>query len=103
MKLSKSTRAQKKYQVELDGRTIHFGAAGYEDYTTHKDPERKAKYLKRHAGENWADPMTAGFWARWLLWNQPSLMASIRDVEKRLNFSIQWHDAGNLSMFQSIA
>ena len=87
--LSKSTRAGKKYMVKFDGRTIHFGAKGYEDYTTHKDPERKAKYLKRHAGEKWADPMTAGFWARWLLWNQPSLMASIRDVEKRFNFSIQ--------------
>ena len=87
--LSKSTRAGKKYMVKLDGRTVHFGAKGYEDFTIHKDPERKAKYLKRHAGENWTDPMTAGFWARWVLWNQPSLMASIRDIEKRFNFSIQ--------------
>ena len=87
-KLSRSTRAQKKYQVEVDGRTIHFGAAGYEDYTTHKDPRRKARDLARHAGEDWSDPTTAGFWARWLLWNQPTLRASIRDVNQRFGLRV---------------
>ena len=87
-KLSRSTRAQKKYQVEVDGRTIHFGAAGYEDFTTHKDPKRKARYLARHSGEDWSDPTTAGFWARWLLWNQPTLQASIKDVNRRFRLQI---------------
>ena len=89
-KLSPSTRAQKKYQIEVDGRTIHFGAAGYQDYTTHKDPERKARYLARHSGEDWSEAgvNTAGFWARWLLWNRPSLQASIRDVNQRFGLRV---------------
>ena len=89
-KLSASTRAQKKYQIEVDGRTIHFGAAGYEDYTTHKDPARKARYLARHSGEDWSEAgvNSAGFWARWLLWNQPSLQASIRDVNQRFGLRV---------------
>ena len=72
--------------VKVDGRTIHFGDAKYEDYTTHKDPKRKANYLARHSGEDWTDPKTAGFWARWLLWNKPSLVASVRDLEQRFGF-----------------
>ena len=81
--LTKSTRADKKYMVTIDGRAIHFGATSYEDFTTHKDTTRKANYLARHSNENWNDPMTAGFWARWLLWNKPSLKASVDDLNKR--------------------
>ena len=91
MKLSRSTRKQKKYQIEVEGRMIHFGADGYGDYTTHKDPERKARYLKRHSGEDWsaAGIGTAGFWARWLLWNQPTLRASIEDVNRRFGLKVR--------------
>ena len=61
---------------------MHFGATGYEDFTTNKDEKRKVSYLARHkATEDWtlSGVDTAGFWARWLLWNKPSLSASIRD------------------------
>ena len=77
-----NTRSDKKYMVNIDGRTIHFGAKGYEDFTTHKDTKRNANYMARHSNENWNDPMTAGFWARWLLWNKPSLKASVDDLNK---------------------
>ena len=49
--LSKSDRAAKKYKVRVGNKTIHFGAAGYEDFTTHKDPKRKARYLAQHKNE----------------------------------------------------
>ena len=82
--LSKSDRAAKKYMVRLNNKTIHFGASGYDDYTTHKDPQRKARYLARHRNnEDWNDPETAGFWARWLLWNKPSIKDSIADLKHR--------------------
>lgn len=64
----------KKYQVVIGSRTIKFGAKGYSDYTIHKDRERMVRYLIRHKSrENWSDPMTPGFWSRWLLWSEPSL------------------------------
>ena len=84
--LRKSTRADKKYMVTVDGRAIHFGANGYGDFTTHKDERRKAKYLARHrTTEDWsvAGIGSAGFWARWVLWNKPSLKAAVDDVNKR--------------------
>ena len=68
------------------GPILHFGAAGYEDYTQHGDEKRKASYLARHeARETWTlqGVKSAGFWARWLLWNKLSLSASIADVNKR--------------------
>ena len=46
--LSRSNRPSKKFTVRVGNRTIHFGANGYEDFTIHKDPKRKARYLARH-------------------------------------------------------
>lgn len=47
-------------------KAVHFGAKGYEDYTTHKNPTRKLNYIVRHypggSDEDWDDINTAGFW-----------------------------------------
>ena len=72
--------------ARMDGKTVHFGASGYQDYTTHGDEQRKASYLARHrTTENWtlSGINTAGFWARHLLWNEPSLSASVADDNRR--------------------
>ena len=68
------------------GVTIHFGATGYESFIDHKDEECKSAYLRRHkAREDWTleGVKSAGFWARWLLWNKPSLAESIADLNRR--------------------
>ena len=92
-KLKKSTRKDKKYMVILpEGKTVHFGADGYSDYTKHKDPERKKRYIARHKeNEKWGKRGidTAGFWSRWILWNIPTLKDSIKDIEKRFNITIK--------------
>lgn len=66
-------------------RTSHFGATGYSDFTIHKDPERKRRYLERHGRgrEDWDDPTTPGALSRWLLWNKPTFGASLRDFKRR--------------------
>jgi hypothetical protein len=85
--LSKSSRKDKKFQVRIDGeKTIHFGATGYSDFTLHKDKKRRDRYDNRHrAREDWTDPLTAGFWAKWILWNKPTLLGSIRDTNRRFS------------------
>ena len=93
----KSTNASKKYMVTIydqtnKPKTIHFGAAGYEDYTTHKDKERMKRYEKRHiTNEKWGKSgiKTAGFWSKWILWNKTSISASITDTKKRFNIIIR--------------
>ena len=47
--ISKSKNKDKKYDARIDGKkTVSFGAAGMSDFTKHKDPERKQRYLNRH-------------------------------------------------------
>lgn len=90
-KLQRSGRSQRKYQVTLSqGATwgpslkiIHFGHPDYEDFTQHKDEQRKKNYIARHKPrEHWHDPYSAGFWARWLLWEKPSMAEAKANITK---------------------
>ena len=49
-----STDSRYKYLIiTAQGKKVRFGAKGYEDFTIHKDEERKQRYIKRHqAREN---------------------------------------------------
>ena len=91
--IKKSTNSAKKYMAIFykDGKkikTTHFGAAGMSDYTKHKNKSRKQRYMNRHrTRENWNNPMTAGALSRWILWNKPTLKASISDYKRKFNFS----------------
>jgi len=83
--IKKSNKSGKKLMAIFDDKkTIHFGAEGMSDFTIHKDPKRKERYLKRHkAREDWNNPMTAGALSRWILWNKPTLNASVEDYKRR--------------------
>ena len=83
--ISKSKNKDKKYDARIDGKkTVSFGAAGYSDYSVHKNPERKQRYIDRHKkNENWNDHTTAGFFAKNILWNKPTITASITDTNNR--------------------
>ena len=90
--LQKSNHPAKKLMVTIGNKTIHFGAKNYSDYNKHKDKSRMHRYLKRHRSrENWSKSgiKSAGFWSKWILWNKPGLLESIKNTEKRFNISIQ--------------
>ena len=89
-----SDKPNKKFEARIDGRkSIHFGSKSYEDFTIHKDPERKQRYIDRHSkNEDWNNALTAGFYSRWILWNRPTITESIRDTNRRfpnLNISFK--------------
>ena len=84
--ISDSDRKGKKLQATVGGKTVHFGAAGMSDFTKHKDPERKGRYLTRHrAREDWSRSGidTPGFYAKHVLWNKPTLKESVADLNRR--------------------
>ncbi len=88
--IKKSTNSGKKlmatFKHTTTGRTktTHFGASGYEDFLKHKDPQRKQRYINRHKKrENWNNPMSAGALSLYILWNKPTLKASIADYKRR--------------------
>jgi hypothetical protein len=92
--IKKSTRKEKKLMAVFTNckssrsKTTHFGSFGMSDYTIHKDPKRKERYLNRHRkNENWNEPTSAGSLSRFLLWNKTSLRASIIDYKHRFHFN----------------
>lgn len=82
----KTKKYQATFQDDNKTKTVHFGAKGYSDFTLHGDEARKTRYLNRHREkEDWNNPMTAGALSRWILWNKPTLEASIADFKKRFH------------------
>ena len=74
--LDYSSRKNNKYMVKLPGgKKVHFGSSKYQDYTIHKDKERRDKYLNRATkmknkkGElTYTNPESSNFWSVNLLW-----------------------------------
>jgi hypothetical protein len=85
MRLVDSPIKMKKWRAIFEnGRTTDFGHLAYEDYTDHKDEQRKIRYLNRHRKrENWDDPYSAGALSRWILWNEPTIEKSLKDYRRR--------------------
>jgi hypothetical protein len=84
-----------KFAVIINKKIIKFGNSKYEDYTIHKNLDRKKRYIDRHQKrENWTKSglATRGFWSRWLLWNKPSIEKSIKDIEKKFNVKIIYYE-----------
>lgn len=92
IKIIKSEKPEKKYKAifenEETGRrkTVFFGATGYDDYTKHKDKDRRNRYISRHLKDTKTnDPRRAGYLSLFILWNKPTFSASLSDYKKRLN------------------
>ena len=92
VQLKKGTFPKKYTAIFTDAIThkhikkTHFGDQRYSDYTRHKDRERKERYLNRHRkNEQWSDFTTAGSLSRYILWNKPTISASLQDFKKRFN------------------
>lgn len=73
-------------------RNIGIGDRKYEDYTIHRDDERKQNYIQRHSrnrekyGLNGAK--TAGFYSRWLLWEKPTLEEAAKALAVYMNLPV---------------
>ena len=64
-----STRKDKKYMVfNPDGKKVHFGQMGMEDFSKHLDLERRDRFVSRN--KKWKDaPMWTPAWLSfYLLW-----------------------------------
>ncbi len=76
-KFYESTRKNKKYMVEYNGKMIHFGQLPYEHYKDstplklyshldHKDKDRRKRYYDRMGKTT--DKSSAKYWANKYLW-----------------------------------
>ena len=83
--IKKSSNPEKKNSAIIDNRkSINFGQRGASDFTQHKNEERKNRYIQRHRKlENWNNPLTAGFYSRWITWEKPTLKAAVENVNHK--------------------
>lgn len=84
-KLVKSPISGKKLRaIFSDGTHTDFGASGYSDFTKHHDEARKQRYIDRHQrNENWKNMKSRGALSRYILWNKPTISASLADFRRR--------------------
>ena len=80
----------KKLDTQLDARicnkkTVPFGEEGASDVAKHKAKERTERHVDRHKKNDWTEPgvKTAGWMSKHVLWNPPTLQASVADVNKK--------------------
>jgi len=89
--IKNSWRKDKRYVALIDKFAVHFGQQNAENYTIHKNPIRKQRYILRHSAtglEDWSNPLKPAYWSRWLLWHKPSLKDSAKDIEKMLGTKV---------------
>ena len=92
LKIVKSSKPDKKYMAVFltdtnKEKTVHFGAKNYTDYIlSGSDDKLKNAYRARHAKDlETKDPTRAGYLSWFVLWNKPTLSASIADYKQRFN------------------
>lgn len=91
--IKKSSRDDKRYMAiftDSNGNksTTHFGYAdGNKTGSTfidHNNEDKKKAYIARHrVNENWADYKSPGALSKHILWNKPTLTASINDYKSK--------------------
>jgi len=96
IKVEKSEKEKKKWKAifKLDNgkeKTTHFGFNNpndlNNDYTLHKDKERRERYRKRHEKDlKTNDPTRAGYLSYYLLWgDSTSLKKNISSYKKKFD------------------
>lgn len=66
--LYRSSRKDKKYMIEHEGKWIHFGQMGFEDFTKHEDLQRRERFRKRNHHWKYAEKYTPAHLSWYVLW-----------------------------------
>lgn len=90
IKIEPSTRKDKKWTAIFEDKNkttrTHFGSKGMNDFLITGDEKARQSYLTRHKKDLLTnDPTRAGYLSYYILWNKPTMEASIRDYKKRFN------------------
>lgn len=91
--LMKADNPDKKFTIYLENNgkihKINFGSAGMNDYTITNDNTAKERYIKRHKPrENWDNLLSAGFYAKHILWAEKTIDKSIAKIQKDYKIKI---------------
>jgi hypothetical protein len=85
VKLEKANNKKHKWVATFDdGKKTKFGSYGMDDFTLTGDEKQRDRYRARHQKDlKTNDPQRAGYLSYYVLWNLPTIEASVRDFNKR--------------------
>ena len=90
--ITPSDKPDKKYVAKFQtdsgrSKSVHFGAAGMDDYTKTKDKEQRERYRTRHAKDlTTNDPTKAGYLSYYILWgDSTNLQTNIKAYKNKFN------------------
>lgn len=89
VRVEKSKRKGKKWVAVFEdengrNKQTHFGSEGMNDFLLTGDVDARNRYWIRHQKDlRTRDPTRAGYLSLYLLWNKPTMDASIKDYKKR--------------------
>ena len=93
LQIFKSDREGKKFKAVFtkdDGKTktVHFGSSMHQDFTQHKNLERRRLYRQRHEKDLKGDPMRAGYLSYYILWgDSTNLKINIKSFKIKFGFT----------------
>lgn len=73
-------------------KTVKFGLKGAYTYLDGAPEEKRKNYILRHiVREDFNDPLTAGFWSRWFIWEERKkyLKKILKNIMKKSNIIIK--------------
>lgn len=91
LSIRKANNPDKKFvaSFNVNGHEKHteFGDAHMQDYTQHKDPERRRLYRLRHQKDlGTRDPTRAGYLSYYILWgDSTSMQKNIEEYRRKFN------------------
>ena len=93
LQITKSDKEGKKFKAiftkdDLKTKTVHFGSSMHNDYTQHKNLERRRLYRQRHEKDLKSDATRAGYLSYYILWgNSINLEANLRSFKNKFGFT----------------
>ena len=82
--VSKSEKPNKRLKATFPNKNVHFGSKKGSTFVDHGNADTKVAWEARHrVKENWTDWDTAGALAKNILWNKPSMKASVSNLNAR--------------------
>ena len=93
LQILKSDNPGKKWKAVFtkdDGKTktVHFGSSMHQDFTQHKNLERRRLYRQRHEKDLKGDPMRAGYLSYYILWgDSTNLQTNLKAFKNKFRFT----------------
>jgi len=88
--LKKSTRKGKRFEIDMNDMSHHFGSEDGKTYIDGRTNKEKDAWIARHKKDkNFNNKHSGIYYSRHLLWSEPTLKEAIKKLEKKDKIKIK--------------